>query len=326
MPTTYHRTHGVTYSHGCYSVGEDTLWGVNRRRKSAGNTCPRDAPVAGRPRRPWDGPGFRSRARSCWNLVAHADADASGRCAVTVKLLVDGGWMTHATGVLGPVPKSPSRDLAATVEWLAFRGLRALWRRAGEVFAEAALPETVDETGFAVYLALLAVAAQAVVAAEPDDVADVAALLVDRRDGTPGHSARAAGTRRTGRGSRPAHCSRRRRPTRPRAGRAAAVARFSQPAPRRGHPGCAVPGRVDIDRPRDPVHSAVLADVPAGTELVAGTVAAAHRDTARRDTGALAGLAATDWFLLLATDGTPESLRAKPAVRVTRRASHAGAA
>jgi transposase len=33
VPATYHRTHGVTYFHGCYSVGDDQLWGVNRRRK-----------------------------------------------------------------------------------------------------------------------------------------------------------------------------------------------------------------------------------------------------------------------------------------------------
>jgi hypothetical protein len=32
-PATFHRTHGVTYFHGCYSAGDDTLWGVNRRRK-----------------------------------------------------------------------------------------------------------------------------------------------------------------------------------------------------------------------------------------------------------------------------------------------------
>ncbi|WP_309318434.1 IS630 family transposase [Streptomyces salinarius] len=35
LPATFHRTHGVTYFHGCYSVGDDTLWGVNRRRKGA---------------------------------------------------------------------------------------------------------------------------------------------------------------------------------------------------------------------------------------------------------------------------------------------------
>ncbi|MFI5825009.1 IS630 family transposase [Streptomyces rishiriensis] len=33
LPATYRRTHGVTYFHGCYSVGDDRLWGVNRRRK-----------------------------------------------------------------------------------------------------------------------------------------------------------------------------------------------------------------------------------------------------------------------------------------------------
>lgn len=35
IPATYHRTHGVTYFHGCYSIGNDTLWGVNRRHKGA---------------------------------------------------------------------------------------------------------------------------------------------------------------------------------------------------------------------------------------------------------------------------------------------------
>lgn len=38
LSATYHRTHGVTYFHGCYSVGDDTLWGVNRRRKGTANT------------------------------------------------------------------------------------------------------------------------------------------------------------------------------------------------------------------------------------------------------------------------------------------------
>lgn len=38
VPATYHRTHGVTYFHGCYSIGDDTLWGVNRRRKGAANS------------------------------------------------------------------------------------------------------------------------------------------------------------------------------------------------------------------------------------------------------------------------------------------------
>jgi transposase len=38
LPATYHRTHGVTYFHGCYSIGDDTLWGVSHRRKGTANT------------------------------------------------------------------------------------------------------------------------------------------------------------------------------------------------------------------------------------------------------------------------------------------------
>ncbi|TMR10305.1 IS630 family transposase [Nonomuraea turkmeniaca] len=38
LPATYHRTHGVTYFHGCYSVGDDLLWGVNHRRKGSNHT------------------------------------------------------------------------------------------------------------------------------------------------------------------------------------------------------------------------------------------------------------------------------------------------
>ena len=33
LPATYHRTHGIRYFHRCYSLGDDQLWGVNRRRK-----------------------------------------------------------------------------------------------------------------------------------------------------------------------------------------------------------------------------------------------------------------------------------------------------
>ncbi|MEV4131430.1 IS630 family transposase [Dactylosporangium sp. NPDC049742] len=38
LPANYHKLHGVRQFHGCYSVGDDTLWGVVRRRKSATNT------------------------------------------------------------------------------------------------------------------------------------------------------------------------------------------------------------------------------------------------------------------------------------------------
>jgi hypothetical protein len=33
LPATYHRTHGIRYFHGCYSLGDDQMWGVMRRRK-----------------------------------------------------------------------------------------------------------------------------------------------------------------------------------------------------------------------------------------------------------------------------------------------------
>lgn len=54
LPATYRRTRGVTYFpptyfHGCYSVGDDRLWGVNRRRKGTANTLAalnRSAPPA----------------------------------------------------------------------------------------------------------------------------------------------------------------------------------------------------------------------------------------------------------------------------------------
>jgi transposase len=38
QPANYHKLHGVRQFHGCYSVGDDVLWGVVRRRKGAENT------------------------------------------------------------------------------------------------------------------------------------------------------------------------------------------------------------------------------------------------------------------------------------------------
>jgi transposase len=38
LPATYHRTHGVRYFHGCYSLADDQLWGVNRERKGGDHT------------------------------------------------------------------------------------------------------------------------------------------------------------------------------------------------------------------------------------------------------------------------------------------------
>jgi hypothetical protein len=38
QPANYHKLRGVRQFHGCYSVGDDTLFGVVRHRKSAENT------------------------------------------------------------------------------------------------------------------------------------------------------------------------------------------------------------------------------------------------------------------------------------------------
>lgn len=38
LRATYRRTHGVRYFHGCYSLSQDKLWGVLRRRKGADHT------------------------------------------------------------------------------------------------------------------------------------------------------------------------------------------------------------------------------------------------------------------------------------------------
>ena len=38
LPATYHRTHGIRFFHGCYSLADDQLWGVTRLRKGADHT------------------------------------------------------------------------------------------------------------------------------------------------------------------------------------------------------------------------------------------------------------------------------------------------
>jgi transposase len=38
LPATYHRTHGIRYFHGCYSLADDQLWGITRLRKGGDHT------------------------------------------------------------------------------------------------------------------------------------------------------------------------------------------------------------------------------------------------------------------------------------------------
>lgn len=69
LPATYRRTRGVTYFHGCYSVGDDRLWGVNRRRKGAANPLAALKPM--RAARPDGAPIYIILD----NLSAHTGAD-----------------------------------------------------------------------------------------------------------------------------------------------------------------------------------------------------------------------------------------------------------
>jgi transposase len=48
LPATYPRAHGIRYFHGCYSLGDDQLWGVTRRRKSGDHTLAGGQPHPGR--------------------------------------------------------------------------------------------------------------------------------------------------------------------------------------------------------------------------------------------------------------------------------------
>jgi len=69
VPATYHRTHGVRYFHGYYSVGDDRLWGVNHRRKGAANTLVALKPI--RAARPAGAPVYLITD----NLSAHKGTD-----------------------------------------------------------------------------------------------------------------------------------------------------------------------------------------------------------------------------------------------------------
>ena len=41
QPASNHKFHGVRQFHGCYSVGDDELWGVVREKKGIENTLKR---------------------------------------------------------------------------------------------------------------------------------------------------------------------------------------------------------------------------------------------------------------------------------------------
>ena len=69
LRANYHKRHGVRQFHGCYSVGDDELWGVVRHRKSAANTLAALKSI--RARRPDGEPIYVILD----NLSAHKSAD-----------------------------------------------------------------------------------------------------------------------------------------------------------------------------------------------------------------------------------------------------------
>ena len=104
---------------------------------------------------------------------------------VTIHSRTDGGWVTHARGELAaeetagprlaewPPAEATAVDLSDAYQRLAergygygpaFRGLRAVWRRGDEVFAEVALPDGADPAGFGLHPALLDAALHAALA------------------------------------------------------------------------------------------------------------------------------------------------------------------
>ena len=114
--------------------------------------------------------------------VLAGPADESGRRPVGVHARGEdagpgGGWIRHASGILGPAAEPAAAGLVAWppdgavvvplegfYERLSaaglgygpsFRGLRAVWRRGGEVFAEVALPEGAAAEGFGLHPVLL---------------------------------------------------------------------------------------------------------------------------------------------------------------------------
>ncbi|MFD9702976.1 SDR family NAD(P)-dependent oxidoreductase [Lentzea sp. NPDC059081] len=104
-------------------------------------------------------------------------AEESGRRTVGVYSLTDDEWVQHAEGVMSEgggtftgeaLEWPPTGAETVSVEGLydrlaaggfeygpSFRGLRAVWRRDGEVFAEVALPEETDPSRFTLHPALL---------------------------------------------------------------------------------------------------------------------------------------------------------------------------
>ncbi|OKH71215.1 polyketide synthase [Mycobacterium sp. SWH-M1] len=128
-------------------------------------------------------------------VVVGSDTDGVREVSLYSHDGVEGAdWMLHAEGIVSsatvepavelsawPPPAATSVDVAQTYPDLAergyqygpaFHGLRAMWRRGEEIFAEVALPNDLSANGFGVHPVLLDSALHAVlVAAERDELA-----------------------------------------------------------------------------------------------------------------------------------------------------------
>ncbi len=101
LPATYHRTHGVRYLHGCYSIGDDQLWGVTRRRKGGPLTV--RAPVD-----PSSPPRPRTHLRDHGQPVGEQDPRHPGMGGPQQGRIVSDSDL----GVLGEPDRGPVRAVA----------------------------------------------------------------------------------------------------------------------------------------------------------------------------------------------------------------------
>ncbi|HET6708438.1 type I polyketide synthase, partial [Amycolatopsis sp.] len=146
-------------------------------------------------------------------------ADENGRRRLTVHSRLDGedAWLRHAEGFVSAEADAPSFDLA---EWPpagaveagladpyarlaelgydygpAFQGLRAMWRRGDDVYAEVALPEGADAAGYGLHPALLDAAMHAQLLGPETGGGEAKPMLPFAFTGTTLHRAGAAALR-----------------------------------------------------------------------------------------------------------------------------------
>ncbi|SEF36331.1 Acyl transferase domain-containing protein [Amycolatopsis pretoriensis] len=152
-------------------------------------------------------------------IQVSVDAEDDGRRRLTVHSRLDGQdtWIRHAEGFAGTEAEPPAFDLA---EWppagaveveladpyahlaelgydygTAFQGLRAMWRRGDDVYADVVLPDSADAAGYGLHPALLDAAMHAqLLGPEPGD-GEAKPMLPFAFSGTTLHRAGAAALR-----------------------------------------------------------------------------------------------------------------------------------